>query len=88
MLGRLIWNARWNEALFVTSCAERLLAEPTTHSQDEIFRRIAADLANAQDVGGPWLSFRIVLLSETETGVASQVAFVSESRRLTDIPVR
>lgn len=43
-LARLIWNARWNEALFVVSCAERLLAEPTAHSQDEIFRRIAADL--------------------------------------------
>jgi hypothetical protein len=36
MLGRLFWNARWNETLFVVSCAGRLLAKPTEHSEHEI----------------------------------------------------
>ena len=92
MLGRLFWNPRWNESLFVVSCAERLLAEPTAHSQDEIFRRIAADLAERQQAGGDWLSFRIVLVSEGEgaiaNAVAREVAFVSDPRRVASISVR
>ncbi len=88
MLGRLLWNARWNEALFVVSCAERLLAEPTAHSQDEIFRRIAADLAERRGAGGDWLSFRIVLVSEDEGAINRDVAFLAEPRSLAAIPLR
>ena len=88
MLGRLFWNARWNEALFVTSCAERLLAAPTVHSQDEIFRRIAADLADEEEPRAVWLTFRIVLLSEASDHVLRDVAFVSDPRPLAAIPVR
>eukprot|EP01041_Mallomonas_annulata_P029338 gene29338-51316_t len=44
MLARLLWNRHWNETLFLVSCAERLVDQPTAHSEDEIFRRIAADL--------------------------------------------
>ena len=88
MLSRLLWNARWNEALFVVSCAERLLAEPTDHSQDEIFHRIAADLAERQEALGAWLRFRIVLVNEDEGAIAREVAFVSDPRRLETIPVR
>ena len=80
MLRRLFWNARWNETLFVVSCAERLLADPTAHSETEIFRRIAADLVGADG----WLSFRIVLVGADER----EVAYVSASRRLADIDVR
>lgn len=87
MLGRLVWNPRWNESLFVVSCAERLLAEPTTHSQDEIFHRIAADLAD-QDADAAWVNFRIVLLSEDEGVITREVAFVDKPRRLASIPVR
>lgn len=86
MLRRLVWNPRWNEALFVVSCAERLLAEPTPHSQDEIFRRIAADLDDLQTEGASWLRFRIVLVSPSDGG--REIAFVSEARRLSDIAVR
>lgn len=88
MLSRLLWNARWNEALFVVSCAERLLSEPTDHSQDEIFHRIAADLAERQEALGAWLRFRIVLVNEDEGAIAREVAFVSDPRRLETISVR
>jgi len=44
MLIRMFWNARWNEFLFVVSCAERLIENPTLHSENEIFKRIAADI--------------------------------------------
>ncbi len=80
MLGRLVWNAHWNEALFVVSCAERLVANPTAHSENEIFRRIAADLAGGQG----WLHVRVVLVDSD----AREVAFSSGPRRLTDIAVR
>lgn len=78
MFARLLWNARWNETLFVASCAERLLAAPTAHGQDEIFRRIAADLPGE----GAWLRFRIFLLSEVAGAVVQELAFISAPRRI------
>lgn len=83
MLRRLIWNPRWNETLFVVACAERLLDEPTAHSQDEIFRRIAADLTDAPQ---PWLRFRIVLVSEQIGAASREIAFTSEPCVLAEIP--
>ncbi len=88
MLGRLFWNARWNEALFVVSCAERLLDAPTAHSQDEIFKRIAADLVDCRDPGGDWLRFRILLVSEEGGAPTREIAFVSEPRPLSSLDVR
>lgn len=86
MLRRLFWNARWNETLFVVSCAERLLADPTAHSQDEIFRRIAADLADRP--AAAWLRFRIRLLSEHEGAAVTEIAFISASRGLDAVSVQ
>lgn len=85
MLGRLAWNPRWNQTLFVVSCAERLIDNPTDHSQDEIFRRIAADLAAPPDTATPWLSFRLVFLSREGQAVDSEVLYQSAPRRLADI---
>jgi len=87
MLARLFWNPRWNQTLFVVSCAERLVDEPTDHSQDEIFRRIAADLAAQPDLG-EWLSFRLVFLRREGEAVEREVLFQSAPRRLQDIDVR
>jgi len=88
MLGRLFWNARWNESLFVVSCAERLLNAPTAHSEDEIFRRIAADLGEAGGDSDGWIRFRIVLVSEEAGVLTREVAFLSEPRRLTAMAAR
>lgn len=84
MLGRLVWNPRWNQTLFVVACAERLVADPTDHSQDEIFRRIAADLDGEVD-GGAWLSFRLVFVNREGEGLQSEVLYQSAPRRLADI---
>lgn len=78
MLGRLVWNPRWNETLFLVSCAERLVDEPTAHSEDEIFRRIAADLADAPE---PWLTFRLVFVHRD----IREVLFQAEPRRRADL---
>lgn len=85
MIGRLFWNARWNETLFVVSCAERLLAAPSAHSEDEIFRRIAADLADQNATRDAWLKFRIALVSEQEHTPVREIAFVSEARRVASL---
>ncbi len=78
MVGRLFWNAQWNETLFIISCAERLMETPTEHSQNEIFRRIAADLT--EQPGAAWLRFRIALLSEREGAIEREIAFISAAR--------
>ncbi len=44
MLRRMLWNPVWNETLFLVSCSERLIANPTQHSEDEIFDRVFADI--------------------------------------------
>ena len=78
MLARLVWNPRWNQSLFVVSCAERLVDQPTAHSEDEIFRRIAADLPDARG----WLWFRLVFLSRDGEAIAREVLFEARPRRL------
>lgn len=90
MLGRLFWNARWNETLFLVSCAERLTTESTEHSEDEIFRRIAADLSPdpAEALPESWLCFRLVFLSREGETIESEVLFQPAPRRLADIAVR
>jgi len=92
MLRRLVWNPRWNETLFLVSCAERLTDAPTAHSEDEIFKRIAADLRGGAapdlgDVERPWLCFRLVFLSREGETVTREVLFQPAPRRLAEIAV-
>lgn len=87
MLARLLWNPRWNQTLFVMSCAERLAEDRTPqHSEDELFKRIAADLS--PDPERPWLCFRLVFVSRGEAGVEREVLFQPYPRLLADIDVR
>lgn len=86
-LGRLFWNPRWNETLFLVSCAERLVNEPTAHSEDEIFGRIAADLQDHRDEAA-WLSFRLVFVSREGEAIEREVLFQSGPRRLGEVVLR
>jgi hypothetical protein len=88
MLKRLFWNPRWNESLFLVSCAERLTDVATAHSEDEIFKRIAADLrAEPEDAERPWLCFRLVFIGREADAVSSEVLFQPAPRRLAEIVV-
>ncbi|MCD8519774.1 MAG: hypothetical protein LRY57_00355 [Alphaproteobacteria bacterium] len=40
ILKSLFWNPRWNESLFLVSCAERLMNGEEDFAREEIFRRI------------------------------------------------
>ena len=48
MLRRLLWNPLWNESLFMVSCAEKLLDEPSTRRETELLTRIAAAIARGE----------------------------------------
>ena len=87
MARRLIWNPVWNESLFLVSCAERLVQAPTLHSQEEIFRRIAADLRSgaADHHDDSWLVFRLAFVRREEDGLTREILFQSSPRRLSDI---
>ena len=89
MLTRMAWNPRWNETLFLVSCAERLTDEPTAHSEDEIFKRIAADLVRGPvDEARPWLCFRLVFINREGGSIVSEVLFQPAPRHLAEIVVR
>lgn len=78
MAMRLVWNARWNEALFVTACAERLLQHTNPHAETEIFRRIAADLDAPP---AAILAFRIQLIDAE----GRETAYRATPRRIAQI---
>lgn len=88
MAGRLLWNPRWNESLFLVSCAERLIDHPTVHTEDEIFKRIAADLARGRDKAEGWLAFRLVFVAREGEAIAREVLFEASPRALAEIDVR
>jgi hypothetical protein len=79
MLMRLFWNPRWNESLYLVSCAERLMTHPTEHSVREIRDRIEAELArNAIDAGAaPYLQFRLVFVSWEGAQIQRHITYIS-----------
>jgi len=79
MLKRMVYNPRWNETLFLVSCAERLTANPNEHSQLEILNRIRADFGRGLS-GKPapaYLQYRLLFVSADGEKLAKQVTFTS-----------
>lgn len=83
MLGRLMWNPGWNEALFLTSLSERLIEEPTHHSETEIYHRLAKAMPPS---ALPCLQFRLIVVYRDGPRITRETAFVAPPRRLADIP--
>jgi hypothetical protein len=79
MLTRLFWNPQWNESLFLMSCAERLVQNPTPHSVETILHCIRSDLRrDAVDMSmTPYLQFRLVFISRQGKELQQHIAFVS-----------
>jgi len=84
MLTRMVWNPRWNESLFLVSCAERLMESPTEHSGQEILKRLKAELErNSIDVmATPYLQFRLVFVSREGSQLQKHITFISPIHRL------
>lgn len=79
MLKRLFWNPYRNESLFLVSCAERMLENPTDHSQQEILKRVITDLERdpAKAPLPPYLQFRLVFVSRNKTRLQRRVRYTS-----------
>jgi len=86
MLRRLFWNPRWNESLFLVTCAEKLLEEPSAMREDQLLTRIAAGIKRGatgeQIAGSIYLMFRIVVVLREDKQITRRVEFVSSARRI------
>ncbi len=84
MLQRMLWNPRWNESLFVVSCAERLLENPTRHSEDEIFKRILRELDRSaqRPENATQLQFRLLMVERRGAVLHREVDYQSPIRTL------
>ena len=74
--------------MFVVSCAERLIDQPTQHSEDEILKRIINDLvgdvSNIQLNSATHLQFRLLVVERIGTELEQEVFFYSRIEPLPD----
>ena len=79
MLKRMLWNPRWNEQLFLMSCAERLMAHPTEHSESEILNRIGTSLTSKrhETETAPYIQFRLVFLLRQGDEIHKRITYTS-----------
>lgn len=84
MLGRLLWNPRWNEHLFVVTCTERLLESGSERRLGEILSRIRADIRRSgrAPVGARHLRMRIVKLRREGESVVREEVYRSHVQSL------
>ncbi len=79
-LKRLLHNPRWNETLFIVSCAERLIQGETERSCQEIFRRLKTELKSgpaAHVQKSPYLQFRLAFIHREGKTLQTQIAYIS-----------
>ena len=98
MLSRMFWNPRWNETLYVVSCAERIMGNTSqnnlySHSENEILNRIMNDIVcnkmltennKAQDNPTTHLQFRLLVIQREGLKLMQEVVFQS---RITPLSV-
>ncbi len=84
MIKRLFWNPHWNDTLFATSCAERLVQDETEHSINEIFLRILEDVlvGPSQPPKTSHLQFRLVFIQRTGNELTQEVLYISPYREI------
>jgi hypothetical protein len=89
MFARMPWNARWNEQLFVMSCAERILAGSNDQGKFDIAREIAMRVANNVAIqiapNATQLQLQIMLAQRVGDAIQVREAFVSRAFNLREI---
>ncbi|MBM86699.1 MAG: hypothetical protein CMM47_11850 [Rhodospirillaceae bacterium] len=73
------WNAGWNETLYMSTCAERLVQNPMELNRREIRRRIRAGLLrkNGDHATPRYFRFRLIFVSRQGGMLRRDIAFVS-----------
>ncbi len=88
VLYRLFWNPRWNETLFMVSCAERILQNPTQNqdSENEILNRITSELSeeglNKSLTAATHIQFRLLTIQRQDEQLIHEVNFISRNQIL------
>lgn len=89
MAKRMVWNPWWNETLFITSCAERLIKDEQeygAHSTAEIISRIrqgiekgkfAPDTFDTNDRRSKFFQFRLTFVSRQNEQLEKHILFTS-----------
>lgn len=87
ILRRMLWNPRWNEALYMVSLAERLTLNPTPHSTEQIFLRLRDEIDRTLPDASrlPYLQFRLVFVHRDGEDLVHEITHLSDPRRLQDI---
>lgn len=86
ILKSIFYNPAWNESLFITTYAERLITNPTEQASQEIIKRIKSELTKRQiDCSQtPYLQFRLFLVSRHGNKLQEDILFVSKTNKLTE----
>lgn len=86
MVRRMIWNPRWNESLYLVTCAERVIQNPSEHSSREISDRIRTELHRVGRAAEafPFFRFRLVFMSRLGTEIRRDVVFESPVYAIAD----
>lgn len=79
MLRRMLWNAKWNESLYLVSCAERLIDYPTRHSEEEIFKRLTAHGLAGE---AQYIQFRLVFIRKENNELLEEICYQSDQRKI------
>lgn len=82
MLKRMLWNPKWNESLYLVSCAERIIEEHTVHSENEILNRIQKELASKKSTTATHLQFRLLFIQRQEHKLIEKVIFTSRVHKI------
>ena len=85
MVGRMFWNADWNESLYLVSLAERITTQSTSHSVDEVFRRIENEIVQTISAKERlrFLRFRLVFVYRDKDQLVEEITFWSPVRAIT-----
>lgn len=75
LIHRMFWNPRWNEALYMVTCAERLTAEETRHSIEEVLSRLRQDCPAMAEV----LQFRLKFIDRVNGDLQEEITFISDT---------
>lgn len=74
MLKRLFWNPWWNDTLFLTACAERIMQQDCNHAVHTIATHILKDLEKADPQN---MQFRLIYLYREGTTLKSEETYLS-----------
>ena len=89
MLKRMFWNPKWNESLYMLSCAERIIEKHTPHSENEIVNRIIKELKNTPEntllLNATHLQFRLIVIQRKNDQLHEEQTFLS---RIQPLPMR